>query len=402
MARRPAHTIRSVVVSLPLDPVLREALFDVRSAINSLIPDWRSHPEESRYDATKRTYGWTRAHYPHLASAWAVSIANETSATLNSWDRQLRRAKRLDRRKWERLHRQVPRRVRLKVSLHRSLYRLRGRELEITVNPDIHVAINLLRVRNPLLERYGVASDWDFGLTLTDRGLVFQFRGPRSVALCPDSVGVDVNMPSADFVSSDGVAGSVDLRPITRVQGAMARKRQSIQRRIPKDLRLQRRVLRRSRTRERHRVDPLLHRAANELLERVGNRNIVLEDLSTTQEELMRTTQGKDARRRLSVWTQSRFQRIVEYKARTQVVHVDPRGTSSDCPRCGGRLDHPEWRRSVCGNCQGDWHRDGAAATSILCRGQVVLWGAAPPPNALDALLELSRWGPPGGSVGGR
>src|ERR1700686_4323841 len=94
-------TIRAVIVPAPLDPLLLDALHDVRSAVNHLIPDWRSHPEDSRFDATKRTYPRIRTHYPHLASTWAVCIANETSATLSCWDRQLRRFKRLDPTKWE-------------------------------------------------------------------------------------------------------------------------------------------------------------------------------------------------------------------------------------------------------------------------------------------------------------
>ena len=57
-------------------------------------------------------------------------------------------------------------------------------------------------------------------------------------------------------------------------------------------------------------------------------------------------------------------------------------------------MAHPEWRRSVCGNCQGDWHRDRAAATSILNRGEVVLRGAALPPSILNGLLEAAKWRP--------
>ncbi|MCI4331891.1 MAG: hypothetical protein L3K19_08640 [Thermoplasmata archaeon] len=223
MSARPAYAIRSVVVPIALDPRLRDALLDVRSAVNSLIPDWRSHPEDSRFDAIKRTYSWTRAHYPHLASPWAVSIANETSATLNSWDRQLRRAKRFDARKWERLRLQVPRRSRLKVSLQRELYRMKGRILDITLHKNRHLLVDLSGARNPLFEKYGMLSGWEFGLAITDRALVFQFRVPRTVHLAPESVGVDVNMPSADFVTSDGHMGAIDLRPITAIQGAMAR-----------------------------------------------------------------------------------------------------------------------------------------------------------------------------------
>ena len=200
-------------------------------------------------------------------------------------------------------------------------------------------------------------------------------------------------MPSADFATSDGIVGSIDLKPITRVQGAMARKRASVARHIRKDQRHQKNVLRRYTKRERRRVDALLHRATHEILSQVGDRNIVLEDLSQTTEQCMKDTRGNDARRTLAVWTHGRFQRQIEYKSRTRVLHVDPRGTSSECPRCGGRLDHPEWRRSTCGDGKSDFRRDRAAAVSILNRGEVVLRGTALSPSALNGLLELSRWG---------
>ena len=389
--------MRTVVVPLPIPASLRQALLDVRAAVNHLIGDWRAHPDESRFHATKRSYRSVRQKYPHLASSWTVTIANETSATLASWDRVLRRMKRLDPKRWDRCRTQPPRRARLKAVLHPALYRLHGNTLDLTLSPSHHVQFDLAPVKNPLFRHYGEISHWKFGLTVTDRALVFHFHTPEERREGTGMVGVDVNMPSADYATTEGVMGSIDLTPIPRIQGAMARKRQRVQRAIPTDHRLQRLHLRRLKGRERRRVDPLLHMAANRLVAEVGDRAIVLEDLSKTQEELRR--QGsRDQRRRLSVWTQGRFQRFVEYKARTRVLHVNPRGTSTECPRCGGRLDHPEWRRSICGNCQGDWHRDMAAATSILSRGQKALRGTALSPSALHALLEAAGWRPNGSS----
>ncbi len=389
--------MRTVVVPLPIPASLRQALLDVRAAVNHLIGDWRAHPDESRFHATKRSYRSVRQKYPHLASSWTVTIANETSATLASWDRVLRRMKRLDPKRWDRCRTQPPRRARLKAVLHPALYRLHGNTLDLTLSPSHHVQFDLAPVKNPLFRHYGEISHWKFGLTVTDRALVFHFHTPEERREGTGMVGVDVNMPSADYATTEGVMGSIDLTPIPRIQGAMARKRQRVQRAIPTDHRLQRLHLRRLKGRERRRVDPLLHMAANRLVAEVGDRAIVLEDLSKTQEELRR--QGsRDQRRRLAVWTHGRFQRFVEYKARTHVLHVNPRGTSSECPRCGGRLDHPEWQRSICGNCQGDWHRDMAAATSILSRGQKALRGTALSPSALHALLEAAGWRPNGSS----
>ncbi len=151
----------------------------------------------------------------------------------------------------------------------------------------------------------------------------------------------------------------------------MDRKRRRAQRAIPKDLRAQRRVLRRSKDREGHRVMPLLHQAVNELLAKVGDRNIVVEDLSNTTEELERRTLWTERRRRLGVWTHGQFTRLVSHKARTVVVRVNARGTSSECPRCGGPLAHPEWRRRdvrelpgrmASGSGGGDRHPDSGSA----------------------------------------
>ncbi|MCI4319651.1 MAG: zinc ribbon domain-containing protein [Thermoplasmata archaeon] len=325
-----------------------------------------------------------------------VTTANEASASLRSWDRWLRRMKRLDPPRWARLHDRIPRRRAVKASLHRDLYRLRGRVLDLTLHRDRHLQIDLGFVQNPLFERYGTASNWTFGLAVTDRALIFQFRIPQAQPVVAESAGVDLNMPSADLATSDGHTWSVDLRPITAVQGAMARKRAAIARHISKDLRHQRAVLRRYRRRERNRVRPLLHAAGNELLRQVGARNVVFEDLSSTSEECQKLTRrgDPDARRRLSAWTHGELQRIVRYKSTTAVVRANARGTSSECPNCGGPLAHPSWRRATCGHCQGDWHRDRAAALVILGRGHHLLRGAAPPPSARNELLEAARWRP--------
>jgi IS605 OrfB family transposase len=393
--------VRTVAVAYtPGEPLLR-ALRDVRSATNELIADWRAHPEESRFEATRRSYRELRPRYSHLAADWSVAACNEASATLRQWDKSLRRALRLDPKRFEQMREQLPRRTHLKASLTRFLFRLHGLVLDITIRHECHVQVDLTNIRNPLFWRYLSSSGGEFGLAVTDRKLIFNFRIPHEQAAVTETAGVDLNMPSADFATSEGLVDSVDLTEITRVQGAMARKRNRIQREIPKDQRAQNRVLRRYRGRERNRVTPLLHRAANELLTKVGDRNIIFEDLTDATERLLmdraRWVGRKNPeldRRRLSVWSQGRLQTMVRYKSNTAVLRVNPRGTSSECPQCGGVLHHPSWRRSDCANCQTSWHRDRAAAIVILSRGLGVLRGAAPPPRARNALLEAAKWRP--------
>ena len=402
-------SIRTVIVPHSLEPGLLRALLDVRAAVNRLVIDWRAHPDESRFDATKRSYSSLRARYPHLASNWSITIANETSATLHAWDRSLRRARRLDAVRFERMQRATPYRRRLKASLHHSLFRWNptGRRLELTLRPGIHVPIDLADVANPLFRKYGEASNWKFGLALTPSALIFNFHIPHPLFSPGPDAGIDLNLHSADIATSDGRTHRVGLRPITRIQERMARKRQSIQRHVSKDLRHQRAVLRRYHRREKRRVTALLHQAANELLDKVGERTMILENLSCTTESIIRRGKGREGpvlRRMLSAWTHGRLAEIVAYKARTPIVWVNPEGTSSECPRCGGQLalpsggrDRPKGpmtRQTICGECGGAWHRDAAAAIVILTRGRRILRGAAVPPSARNALLEAATWRP--------
>ncbi|WP_158543159.1 IS200/IS605 family accessory protein TnpB-related protein [Acidilobus sp. 7A] len=62
---------------------------------------------------------------------------------------------------------------------------------------------------------------------------------------------------------------------------------------------------------------------------------VVLEDLNGLREDKKR---GRDFNKRLALWFYRRAQFCVEYEAKErglQVAKVDPRGTSSRCPRCG-------------------------------------------------------------------
>ena len=92
---------------------------------------------------------------------------------------------------------------------------------------------------------------------------------------------------------------------------------------------------------------------------------IVLEDLEKLREN------GKKGRRfnkRLGLWFYRRVQFCVEYEARErglEVVKVNPRGTSSRCPRCGGRLVENEYRVLRCRRCGFVGDRDVIATVNL-------------------------------------
>ena len=93
--------------------------------------------------------------------------------------------------------------------------------------------------------------------------------------------------------------------------------------------------------------------------------SIILEDL-----EKLRENNKKDRRfnKRLGLWFYCRIQFCVEYEAKErnlEVVKVNPRGTSSKCPRCGGKLVEDGHRVLRCRKCSFIGDRDVTATINL-------------------------------------
>jgi hypothetical protein len=86
--------------------------------------------------------------------------------------------------------------------------------------------------------------------------------------------------------------------------------------------------------------------------------------------------------RRTVVWGQGQPEEVMQYlngwpcrmyrsmvKPPKRTKYVSPRGTSSERPVRGGKLEHPVWAVSRCFNCSVDYGRDRPASLAILCRG---------------------------------
>jgi len=92
---------------------------------------------------------------------------------------------------------------------------------------------------------------------------------------------------------------------------------------------------------------------------------IVLEDLDKLRKNNKR---GREFNKRIGLWFYRRIQFCIDYEARErdlEVVKVNPRGTSSKCPKCGGKLFEDGYRVLRCRKCNFIGDRDVTATLNL-------------------------------------
>jgi putative transposase len=92
---------------------------------------------------------------------------------------------------------------------------------------------------------------------------------------------------------------------------------------------------------------------------------VVLEDLEKLREN---SKKSREFNKRLGLWFYCRIQFCIEYEAgerNLEVTKVNPRGTSSKCPRCGKKLTENKHRVLKCRKCNFTGDRDAIAAINL-------------------------------------
>ena len=102
---------------------------------------------------------------------------------------------------------------------------------------------------------------------------------------------------------------------------------------------------------------------------------------------------GKNANFKAHSWNYYEFGRQIDYKAKmngTDVIKINPAGTSTRCVVCGERLIAEERRQMRCPSGYASMDRDKHAAIHIYCRGIKGL-KAGLDGNAHEAMVEVSH-----------
>ena len=254
----------------------------------------------------------------------------------------------------------------LSVRLDSELVKIVGDRLRMTIRPGEYEYI-LINTENKKWKEY---SNHGIGeVLITDRVVAISFKFPGK-ELSDENVGIDINFNSIDgtVVNTRGIerAFTEPIPQIARIQNDFSRRRSKIQKHI-RNPKKRDKKLKETKGRQRNRIRDALHKLSSKMVSEHLKSSFILEDLRTIRENS--NNKSNKLRTYLNRWPYSQFQRMLEYKSKFKTVYVNPEGTSSICPVCGGRLKHPVWKMSRCNKCGRDYDRDRLASLAISLRG---------------------------------
>lgn len=267
----------------------------------------------------------------------------------------------------------IPKVKKLAMRIDGELFKLVDGQVRVTLQPNRHVRIPI----NTNNKHYGEYSKGrPSELLLADRKVCLTFIvDEKSKPIREKLVASDLNFRSLDMTIATtrrptpmltGVRNE-PLDKIVEVQNDFSRRRMMLQKHVRNPQKRQKKV-RETRGRQRNRIRDALHKLSTKMVREHPGTTFVFENLKGVRKNGNRV-KSKKLRTYLNRWPYRMYQSMVDYKSPNKTLYVSPRGTSSECPVCGGKLEHPTWAVSKCVKCGVDYDRDRLASLAILCRG---------------------------------
>lgn len=363
-------------------------LADFKNLTNHLLAYALQTRTKGAFKLRDAQYGWFDAHY---GGRYAVHYLHSASSYANGIAKSWRK---MGKSKFPHLKRGVAKLDQMLVKV--MCQTPDGIKLRVTIAPKQYAVLDL-PVHHKKFAEY---SKYKLGEIIIheDGSIDLPFQIPDDK---PDSTlmsGTDYNFNSADIATSEGVIKSISLKPITRIQANMRKKREAIRKSVPKNLKKQYRVLAKYKRREHNRIKQRVMDLGKEIGAAIDGLNIE-EDLAKTTDQCMKRgkcgRRGKKFNKKLSSWVHGRLQESTSKNTPCKTEKIDPRGTSSQCPFCHSPVTHPTWSVSLC-PIHGPLDRNKLAAVAILERGRMDLCREPFPANVYASLLEGSVLGDEG------
>lgn len=366
--------MRTIIYPRKMSDKILRMLEDYRNMVNYLIDYSVDNDVYNAFKLRDSNKEWFKSNY-NYASHYLHSASSQAVAMVKSWNKKKRKGSK-------------PVQHKLIAKLDQMIGRTKVVDnnllVKITIQPRVYEEFLIPMSFHKKLKEYSTSKIGEITIGENYVYLPFQYDIPKVTK--KNTVGIDINFNSMELSSDDGITDKIDLSDITKVQNNMMKKRKKIQTKLSKNPQKLKKLYNKYHRREHNRIKDRCHKKANEVIEKVGDRNIVMEDLKNIRNQ---SSKGKKFNRGLNRWIHGKLMNFIEYRSSGIFVTVNPRGTSSCCSVCGGKVTHPTWKVSKCKNCKITVSRDGNASINILNRGYSYLWSVPLPPNVVTSLVNL-------------
>lgn len=301
----------------------------------------------------------------NLAKHYVDQAIHDVYSILESWKRRLERGK---------AELKPPLIKRGYVRVKATLRKVRGKSVRITVKPREYITYSwdktwfLRRVEGFELTEPIIKEDKVY--------LVFRRELPTITPL--EVVAFDSNLLSLDGYDGEKFV-TVSLKQLYTLKFTMQGKRSRVQCLASRKFRVGKRLLNKYSHREGNRVNDLVHKLANLILDLYHHHVLVFERLN---KEKMFSDAGYSLSRKLSRTVWRKLVNVLRYKAslyNCKVVEVNPYLTSRSCPKCGWVNSRTVGKTFTCRRCGFTLDRQFNASLNIfkryLKRFNFRMWG---------------------------
>ncbi|MBS7610634.1 IS200/IS605 family accessory protein TnpB-related protein [Candidatus Bathyarchaeota archaeon] len=275
------------------------------------------------------------------------------------------------------------------MQLDPQLYKFYGDSIRISVKPREFLYIEL---------RYGeyqkkFIDAWRDGklktgeITINEMKIIVPFKKDVDLLNPSEWIAIDINESNVTAVSSNPHILRVesDLRTTHTTYFNVIRGVQKLRKYKSKTAE---RLLRKYSSRRKCRAMDECHKISRKIVDFAKQHNfgIVMENLRSIRKHI---NYGKNLNRRLHSWNFRKLQFYIDYKAKLEglpVIYVNPKGTSSLCPMCGGKLAPNRYGLMKC-KCGFKEDRDVTACLNMLRMREAPL----PQRATYEALAEVER-----------
>jgi putative transposase len=255
------------------------------------------------------------------------------------------------------------------MQLDPQLYRFYGDKIRISVRPRKFIFINLRfgEYQRKFIDAWREGKLKTGEITVNEDKIIIPFKREVDLGNPSDWIAIDINESNVTAVSSNPHVLRIEheLRTIHTTYFIIRRRIQKLARYKPKTAE---RLLKKYSDREKNRTKDICHKISKLIVEfsKEYGFGILMEDLKGIRKRIKR---GRRMNRRLHSWNFRKLQLFIDYKAKLNglpVEYVNPRGTSSLCPVCGGRLAPNGHRLLKCPRCGYESDRDVTACVNML------------------------------------